>query len=100
MKSGSSPILAASNVRFFLALKRDGDAQVTSEGDLNTDHDIRKYEQVFEDRGLVVLENKESLPRSYMTERVIKTTDRKTFGIILKKFQLDRISLFHGPDGS
>lgn len=90
----SSRILDASNVRFFVALKRDGDAQVRSEGDINTDHDVRKYHQVFEDRGVVVLENERALPRSYMTKKVVKASEIDTLSLMIdESFDIRNIAI-------
>ncbi|MBN1168604.1 YfhO family protein [Candidatus Woesebacteria bacterium] len=90
----ASPILDASGVRFFVALKRDGDAQVRSEGDISLNHDVEKYKEVFEDKGVVILENEKVMTRSYMTNKVIKRSDREALELMISDdFDISKTSI-------
>lgn len=72
-----SKILDATNTRFLLAVKRDNQGRSSNNGMVS--YKIPpKYKKVFEDRGVAILENTQSLPRVYLTKQAIKATDSAT----------------------
>ncbi|MFA5932919.1 MAG: YfhO family protein [Microgenomates group bacterium] len=81
-----SKIMDTTNTRFLVTVKRD--KQVDSQFIKS------KYKQVFSDKGIVVLENTQSLPRAYLTKHVVKSSDKDTLKLMLdKSFPTQDISL-------
>jgi len=90
----SSKILDAANIRFLVALKKEPDGKVSSKGQVTSIDKLTKYHEVFEEKGVVIFENKESLPRTYMTNAVIKTSDEETLRLLLdEQFPIDKVAI-------
>lgn len=88
-----SRILDATNTRFLLAVKLDEKGKPSSNGHVSVTIPP-KYKEVFQDKGIAVLENSLSFPRVYATKKVIKASDRDTLKLISDEtFPLKDISL-------
>ena len=94
LENFGSRLLDISGIRFFVATKRDDSGKVISTGKLNEKFSLPKLHEVFEDKGVVVLENSESFPRAYTTEEVVKKDDNDALGLLLdNNFPADSISI-------
>ncbi|MGD8744624.1 MAG: YfhO family protein, partial [Candidatus Woesebacteria bacterium] len=81
----SSELIDISNVRFLVTLKRDKQGKIDENGNVANNNLPDKFIPVYEDRGIVVMENKNSLPRAYMTNKVIKTPDAETISLLINE---------------
>lgn len=77
----NSKILDVTNTRFLVAVKRDNQGKVSSNGEFSFAKSP-KFEKVFEDRGVAILKNTSSLPRAYITKQVIKASDDETLKLL------------------
>ncbi|MDO8573675.1 MAG: YfhO family protein [Candidatus Daviesbacteria bacterium] len=78
----NSKILDESNTRFLLAVKRGEEGRARSNGAVSVTISP-KYKEVFEDSGIAILENSQSLPRVYVTKKVIRASDKETLRLML-----------------
>ncbi len=83
LQNFNSKILDESNTRFLLTLKKDETGKPDSNGKVNPKFNIPKYNKVFEDKEVVILENSQSFPRVYLTTKVIKTSDEETLKLLI-----------------
>lgn len=63
------PLLDLTNTKYLMALKFDKKGIVTEEGRPSYEFDSEKLEPVFEDKSVVILENKNVLPRAILVTR-------------------------------
>lgn len=77
----NSNILDQTNTRFLLAVKRDAQGRASSNGKVSVTIPP-KYKEVFENKGVAILENTQSLPRVYLTKQVIKASDIDTLKLM------------------
>lgn len=90
----SSRLLDVSNVRFLVALKKEPDGKVSSNGQINNSYNLGKYQEVYEDNGIVILENKNNLPRTFLTKEVRKASDKEALGLLINdQFPIDKIAI-------
>lgn len=54
------------NTRYYLAIKRDQNNRPSEKGDIPSYYPKERFEKAFEDKSVVVLESKSSLPRAFM----------------------------------
>lgn len=64
--SYSSPLLDLANVKYVISLKRNKQALPDQDGQVSYKLRGEKFEKVYEDRTVVVLENKKALPRAFL----------------------------------
>lgn len=89
----NSKILDTTNTRFLIAVKRDEDGKPSSSGKVSAAISPR-YKEVFEDKGIAILENTKNFPRVYLTKKVIKASDRETLKFLIDKdFPVEKISI-------
>lgn len=90
----SSRMLDVSNVRFLLVLKKESDGKVSSKGQIRGKDKLEKYDEVFEDKGVVILENKNRMPRTYLTKETIRRSNKETLSLLIdEKFPIDKIAI-------
>lgn len=93
LETFTSKILDETNTRFLLAIKRGRDGEVTSSGQISTNIP-KKFQKIFEDKGVAILENSQHFPRVYLTKKVVKASDDETLKRMLdKNFPIDKISI-------
>lgn len=78
----NSKILDETNTRFLLAVKRGDQGRASSSGAVSVTIPP-KYKEVFADKGIAILENTQSLPRVYLTKKVIKASDKNALKLML-----------------
>ena len=83
LENFDSKIVDESNVRFIVAVKRDNNGKVSEMGKVSSKLKLPKYKEVFGDKGVVILENTQTLPRAYLTSRVIKASDKEALELML-----------------
>lgn len=89
----NSKILDMTNTRFLVALKIGDQGRVSSSGQVSVTIPP-KYKEVFEDKGIAILENSQSLPRAYLTKRVIKASELETLKLLIDKdFPIETTSI-------
>lgn len=81
----NSKILDETNSRFIVVAKRDIKGNISQNGALYNYFQTPKYKQVFSDKEVVILENKQSFPRVYLTKKVIKASDKETLNLMLNE---------------
>lgn len=89
----NSKIIDETNTRFLLAVKRGEQGKASING-LVSVAIAPKYKETFQDKGIAILENTQSLPRVYLTKEVIKSSDKNTLKLMLdNSFPIKNISL-------
>ena len=94
LENFDSKILDETNTRFLVTLKRNNNGDISENGQIDNKFKLPKFKEVFEDRGVVILENTQSLPRVYLTKQVIKTTDKNTLKLLIdENFPIKQTSI-------
>lgn len=89
----NSKILDETNTRFLLAVKRGEEGRASSAG-LVSVAISPKYKEIFQDRGIAILENTQSLPRAYLTKKVMKANDQEALKLMINDwFPIKDISI-------
>lgn len=79
----NSKIIDESNTRFIITVKRDTSGQVSKTGLTDISLKAPKYQEVFNDKGITILENTQVLPRIYLTKTVIKASDKTALKLMI-----------------
>ena len=66
IKDYASPLLDMVNTKYFLTTKADKEGNPSMEGEISSEFKLEKFSLVFEDKTVVVLENKNAYPRAFM----------------------------------
>lgn len=85
LENFDSKILDETNTRFIVAVKRDNSGKVSEDGQISNKLKMPKYKEVFSDKGVIVLENTQALPRTYLTKNVIKSSDKEALKLMIDK---------------
>jgi len=101
LENFDSNLLDATGTRFFVTLKRDSTGKVIESGQIDkkfqTAKYLSKYREVFNDKGVVVLENTQSLQHAYATKEVIKASDKDTLKLMLdENFPIKNTAITQG----
>ena len=85
-----SQVLSLLNTKYHLAIKENVRGDPDPEGALPKKFMDKKFERVFEDKTVAILEDKEALPRAKMFYQIkVMTDETKALGEILKEDFLD-----------
>lgn len=84
-----SALLDLANVKYILTLKHKQNGAVDPNGQIDSKYNSHRYKKVFEDRSVVILENTQVLPRSYMTYSWdIEKSEDKSLQMLLNNYPL------------
>lgn len=92
ISSYSSRLFDLTNTKFVLALKYNERGEVKPDGKISSEFNQKKFEQVFDDRSVVILNNKDAVKRAFFVSdwEIIKDPIESLRILSDKEFPLDK----------
>lgn len=90
----SSNLFDLANVKYILALKKLNNGKVDPEGEISSVYESDRFETVFEDKSVAVLENKNALPRALMIyDWELEKNDNKVLEKLIDNYPIKQKAL-------